>query len=135
MHKKYIKLFEEIAHATEVAAEQVMEYNKSKNDDKGFETAQTMRDDFSALYDKIRDENFDGVLTKAEYAKLLVGCYVVVGNIQDRVEALRKAVAGYQSDLVPKLSKVIEADSDEEAQASAEEQFTRLMTSPCIIML
>lgn len=124
MHKKYIDLFRELAHATEVAAEQVMEYNQSKNDDKGYETAQIMRDDYAKLYDKIKDENFDGTLTKAEYAKLLVGCYVVVGNLQDRIEALRKAVAGYQSDLVPKLSKVIEAGSDEDAQASAEEQFT-----------
>lgn len=123
MHKKYIELFKELAHATEVSAEQVMEYDKSKNDEKGYETAQTMRNDFAALYDKIKNENFDGVLTKAEYAKLLVGCYIVVGNLQDRVEALRKAIAGYQSDLVPKLSKIIEAETDEAAQAAAEEQF------------
>ena len=123
MHKKYTDLFRELAHATEVAAEQVMEYNQSKNDEKGVETAQIMRNDYAALYDKIKNESFDGVLTKAEYAKLLVGCYVVVGNLQDRVEALRKAIAGYQSDLVPKLSKVIEAESDEEAQTVAEEQF------------
>lgn len=123
MHKKYIELFKELAHATEIAAEQVMEYDKSKNDDKGYETAKTMRDDYAALYDKIKNETFDGILTKAEYAKILVGCYVTVGNLQDRIQALQKAIAGYQTDLVPKLDAVIAAESDEQSQAIAEEQF------------
>ena len=123
MHKKYIELFKELARATEVAAEQVMEYNKAKNDEKGYETAQTMRTDYSALYDKLRAEDFDGTLTKADYAKLLIGCYVTVGNLQDRVQMLQKAITGYQTDLVPKLDKVIAAESDESAQAIAEEQF------------
>ena len=123
MDKKYIELFTELAHATEVAAEQVMEYNKEKGDQKGLETAQTMRDDFSALYDKIRDENFDGTLTKADFAKLLVGCHVTVGNLQDRLTTLTRALAGYQTDLIPKLGAVIEADSDDKAMEIAEEKF------------
>lgn len=124
MHKKYIELFKELAHATEVAAEQVMEYNETKGDKKGYETAEILRNDFAELYDRMKAEDFDGsTLTKADYARLLVGSYVVVGNLQDRVQALQKAIAGYQSDLVPKLSKVIEANTDEAARASAEEQF------------
>lgn len=121
MHKKYLELFKELTRATAVAAEQVMDYDKEKNDDKGFETAKTMRDDFEALNEKLTNEAFDGILTKAEYAKLLVGCYVIVGNLQDRIEALKKAIAGYQSDLVPKLSKIIEAENDAEAQKLADE--------------
>ncbi len=121
MHKKYLELFKELTRATAVAAEQVMDYDKEKNDDKGFETAKTMRDDFEALHEKLAAESFDGNLTKAEYAKLLVGCYVIVGNLQDRIEALKKAIAGYQSDLVPKLSKIIEAENDAEAQKLADE--------------
>lgn len=121
MHKKYLELFKELTRATAVAAEQVMDYDKEKNDDKGFETAKTMRDDFEALHEKLIAESFDGNLTKAEYAKLLVGCYVIVGNLQDRIEALKKAIAGYQSDLVPKLSKIIEAENDAEAQKLADE--------------
>lgn len=124
MHKKYLELFRELTRATAVAAEQVMDYNKEKNDDKGFETAKTMRDDFEALHEKLVAESFDGNLTKAEYAKLLVGCYVIIGNLQNRMEALKKAIAGYQGDLVPRLSKVIEAETDEAAQQIAEEQFT-----------
>lgn len=121
MHKKYLELFKELTRATAVAAEQVMDYDKEKNDDKGLETAKTMRDDFEALHGKLAAESFDGNLTKAEYAKLLVGCYVIVGNLQDRIEALKKAIAGYQSDLVPKLSKIIEAENDAEAQKLADE--------------
>ena len=121
MHKKYLELFKELTRATAVAAEQVMDYDKEKNDDKGFETAKTMRDDFETLHEKLAAESFDGNLTKAEYAKLLVGCYVIVGNLQDRIEALKKAIAGYQSDLVPKLSKIIEAENDAEAQKLADE--------------
>lgn len=121
MDKKYIELFKELARATAVAAEQVMDYDKEKKDDKGFDTAKMMRDDFEALHEKISAETFNGELTKAEYAKMLVGCYVIVGNLQDRIVALQKAVAGYQTDIVPKLSKIIEADTEETAQTLAKE--------------
>ena len=124
MHKKYLELFKELTRATAIAAEQAMEYNHDKKDEKGFETAQTMRDDFQSLHEKLKSEAFDGILTKAEYAKLLVGCYVIVGNLQDRIEAIHKSIAGYQSDLIPKLSKIIEASDDESAQACANEQLT-----------
>ena len=123
MHKKYLELFRELTRATAIAAEQVMDYDYEKNDNKGFETAKTMRDDFEALHEKLAAESFDGNLTKAEYAKLLVGCYVIIGNLQDRMENLRKSIAGYQTDLAPKLSKIIEAESDEAAQKLADEQF------------
>lgn len=121
MDKKYIELFKELARATAVAAEQVMDYDMERKDDKGFDTAKMMRDDFEALHEKISAETFDGELTKAEYAKMLVGCYVIVGNLQDRIVALQKAVAGYQTDIVPKLSKIIEADTEEAAQTLAKE--------------
>ena len=124
MHKKYIELFKELAHATEVAAEQVMDYDKEKNDEKGYETAEILRNDFSTLYDKMKDPAFDGTLSKADYARLLVGTYIVVGNLQDRISALQKAIAGYQTDIVPKLSKVVDAADDDAALALANELFT-----------
>lgn len=123
MHKKYIELFKELAHATEVAAEQVMEYDKGKNDEKGYETAETLRNDFSALYDKIKDPAFDGTLSKTDYARLLVGTYIIIGNLQDRISALQKAIAGYQADVVPKLSKIVDAADDDAVHALAEELF------------
>jgi len=122
MDNKYITLFKELARATAVSAEQVMEYNHQKEDEKGEETARIMRDDFQNLYDKISAADFDGNFTKAEYAKLLVGSYVTMNQVKDKIAALKRASAGYETDLIPKLQKVIDA-SDEEYQKIAEENF------------
>ena len=120
MDKKYIELFIELAKATAVAAEQVMDYDKAKNDEDGFKTAQTMRDDYTALLGKLKD---NPELDKADFAKLLVGALITVNQIQDRITALQKGLAGYQTDLIPKLNKVIDAESDEDARKIANEEF------------
>ena len=122
MHSKYIELFKEIAKATMVSAEQVMEYDKSKNDDKGFEAAQTLRDDFTALYQKIET---NGQLNKADFARLLVGAMIIANQLSDRIAALRKGLSGYQTDVIPKLQDIIDnAKDDEESMKIAEEKFT-----------
>ena len=122
MHSKYIELFKEIAKATMVSAEQVMEYDKSKNDDKGFEAAQTLRDDFTALYQKIET---NGQLNKADFARLLVGAMIITNQLSDRIAALRKGLSGYQTDVIPKLQDIIDnAKDDEESMKIAEEKFT-----------
>jgi len=124
MDKRYMQLFKEIARVTAISAEQVMDYDKSKNDEKGFETAKTMRDDFENLRDKLEEPDFDGVLTKNEYAKLLVGTLIVSNNLKDKVSALHKAIEGYEKDLAPRLQKVLdESGNDEEAQEIAEKIF------------
>jgi hypothetical protein len=120
MDKKYIELFIELAKATAVAAEQVMDYDKAKNDEDGFKTAQTMRDDYNVLFGKLKDNS---ELDKADFAKLLVGALITVNQIQDRITALQKGLAGYQTDLIPKLNKVIDAESDEDARKIANEEF------------
>ena len=126
MHQKYVNLFKELTHATEILAEQVMEYNKKKDDQKGAETAQTMRDDFVKLYDKIRAEDFSAnTLTKAEYAKILVAAMIIVSNLETRITNEQNAVKGYKETVIPKLERIIdECDSDEAAQKLAEELFT-----------
>lgn len=124
MDKKYIELFKELARVTAISAEQVMDYDKEKGDDKGYETAEIMRNDFSELQGKLEANDFDGVLTKAEYAKLLIGTLVIANTLRDKVTALNKAINGYEKDLAPKLQKVLdESNSDEEAQKIAEEIF------------
>ena len=121
MDKKYIELFRELARATAVSAEQVMDYDKAQNDEKGFDTAKIMRDDFEALYDRL-DENYR--MTKADGAKLMVGIMIQLNQMQDRITALRKAVTGYQTDLIPKLQEIVDnAQDDEEAAKIAEEKF------------
>ena len=125
MDKSYIKLFTEIVHTTEILAERVMELNHTQNDTKGEATAKTMRDDFSKLYDKMRDEKFDfNSLTKAEYAKLLVGTLIVVNNIEDRITGEKKALNGYKTGVIPKLQRIVdECKTDEEAITLAMELF------------
>ena len=98
-----------------------MDYDKAQNDEKGFDTAKIMRDDFEALYDRL-DENYR--MTKADGAKLMVGIMIQLNQMQDRITALRKAVTGYQTDLIPKLQEIVDnAQDDEEAAKIAEEKF------------
>jgi len=122
MDKKYLQLFTELAHAVETLSEQVMEYDRQKNDEKGEQTAQSMRDDYAKLYDKLRGDNV--VLTRSEYAKLLVAAYIVVNNIEDRIKGERKAIEGYKIDIIPKLSRINdETTNDTDASTLAEEIF------------
>ena len=121
MDKKYIDLFRELALSTAVLAEQVMDYDKSKEDDKGFETAKVMRDDYEALYDRLKD-NYQ--MNKNDALKLLVSIMIQINQVQDKVNALRRAITGYQTDLIPKLQEIVDNAADDEAVAKiAEEKF------------
>lgn len=121
MDKKYIILFKDLAQATAASAEQVMDYDKQKGDEKGFETAQMMRNDFQALADSIGE---DYQANKTDIARLLVGAMIQVNQIQDRMNNLKKAMTGYQSDVIPKLQEVLDnAKDDEDAAKLANEKF------------
>lgn len=126
MHQKYLELFREVVHTTEVLSEKVIDYNKSKNDDKGVETATTMRDDYAKLYDAMRGEAFDpNTLTKSDYAKFLVGVMIVVNNIESRITSEKKAVNNYKTDIIPKLQRIVdECKTDEEVVDLAKNLFT-----------
>jgi len=125
MDKKYVQLFTEVVHAAEILAEQVMKFNHDKKDQKGEETAKIMRDDYSALYDKIRAENFSpDNLTKEEYTKMLVAVMIIVENIQNRIHSENKAIEGYRIDVIPKLQRIVnETKNNEAAQSLAKELF------------
>ena len=121
MDKKYIDLFKELARATAISAEQVMDYDKAQKDEKGFETAKVMRDDFEALYDRLTD---DYSMNRADAAKFLVGTMIQLNHIQDKIQALRKAATGYQTDIIPKLQEIVDSDGNDEAIAKmANEKF------------
>lgn len=125
MHSKYIELFKEIANATAISAEQVMDYDKQKDDAKGYEAAETLHKDFIGLYDKIRDKNFDGQLAREDFARLLVGTLIIMNQLNDRITALKKAMTGYQTDIMPKLQDIVDnTKTNEEAMAMAEEKFS-----------
>lgn len=122
MSNEYLTLFKELAHAVELLAEQVMEYDHNNKDDSGEKTAQIMRDDFAALTSKF--ENEEVVLERNDYIKLLTGVYIIVNNLQDKITNLRKTIDGYQTNVGAKLQRIMnETTNDEEAQTLAEELF------------
>ena len=123
MDKRYITLFKELAQATAVSAEQVMEYDRGKGDEKGLETATIMRDDYQALADSITsaDENYQ--LNKADAARLLVGAMIQVNQLQDRINNLKKAMSGYQADVIPKLQEIVDLENDDDVTKVANEKF------------
>ena len=124
MDKRYITLFKDLAQATAASAEQVMDYDKAQNDEKGFETAKMMRDDYQELADKLAEDGDAFVMTKPYCARLLVGAMIQVNQLQDRMNALKKAMTGYQTDLIPKLQEVLdEAETDNEVAQLSNEKF------------
>jgi len=124
MDKKYIELFKNLAQATAVTAEQVMDYDHSKNDEKGYDTAKIMRDDYQALTDSIDSLSEKYQPTKSDIAKLLVAAMVQTNQLQNRIDALKKAMTGYQTDVIPKLQEVLDkAENDNDAVRLAEEKF------------
>lgn len=123
MDKKYITLFKDLAQATAVTAETVMDYDREKEDTKGLETATMMRDDYQALANTITDAGDNYVPTKSDAAKLLVGTMIMANQLQTKIDNLKKAMAGYQNDLIPKLQAVVDAEDDEAVRKIAEEKF------------
>ena len=120
MDKKYIEVFKNLAQATAATAEQVMDYDRARNDENGLNTATTMRNDFQELADQI-DQDFK--LDKSNAAKLLVAVMIQVNQVQDRINNLKKALVGYQTDLIPKLQAIVDASDDATASEIAEQKF------------
>ena len=121
MDKKYISLFKDLAQATAASAETVMDYDREKGDEKGLETATIMRNDYQDLTSRL-DVN-DYALTKADAARLLVSAMIQINQLRDRMENLKKAMTGYQSDVIPKLQEIVDAENDEAASKIADEKF------------
>lgn len=110
MDKRYVELFTLIAQTTANLAEQVMEEHKKNNEEKGYQTAETMRNDFLNLHDKL---GTDEVLGKADYARLLVGAIIVTNQLDARIKSEQKALQGYKIDIIPKLDQINNADASE----------------------
>lgn len=122
MDKKYVTLFKELAQATAATAETVMDYDRQKGDEKALETATMMRDDFQTLADAITGDDY--APDKNEAARLLVGAMILANQLQDKINALKTAMAGYQTDVIPKLKEIVDnAQNDDEARQMANEKF------------
>lgn len=125
MNEKYLKLLKEIAHTVPIYAERVMDYDKQKNDDKGLATAQTMRDDFQKLYDRMNKKDFNpDSLSRADFAKFLVGAFIISENLTAQIKTIRQSINGYKIDIIPKLDRIVnETKTDEESLKLANEIF------------
>ena len=120
MDKKYITLFKDLAQAIAATAESVMDYDRQKEDEKALEAATIMRNDYQELASKIND---DYVLTKRDAAKLLVGAMIQANQLQDRMNNIKRAMAGFQTDVIPKLQMMVDAEDDEAVAKLANEKF------------
>ena len=98
-----------------------MDYDREKGDEGGLQTATIMRDDFQDLVGRIDVTEY--VISKADAAKFLVGSMIQVNQLQDRINNLKIAMTGYQTDVIPKLQKIMDAENDEAAQKIADEEF------------
>ena len=124
MDKKYITLFKDLAQATAVSAETVMEYNQQKDDEKGVETATLMRNDYQALTDKIAELQENYKMNRSDAARLCVGAMIIVNQLKDKIESLKKAVTGYQTDIIPKLQEIVDnTKTDDEVAEKADAAF------------
>lgn len=113
MDKRYTELFALIAQTTANLAERVMEEHKKNGEDKGYQTAETMRNDYLNLHNKL---DSDEVLNKADYARLLVGAIIVTNQLEARIKNEQKALQGYKIDIIPKLDQINNAEATETAE-------------------
>lgn len=122
MDESYKSLFIELCRSAQVLAEQVMDYDKKQEDSKGYETAESMRNDYQSLEDSLKEEK---ELSYNEYVKLLAAGYMVMSNLQDRIAEYQKAINGYKTVVIPKLSRVMEEgkDNPEQMKKLVEELF------------
>lgn len=109
MDDSYKSLFIELCRSAQVLAEQVMDYDKKYDDTEGYKTAEAMRNDYQQVEDSLKGE---AALGYNEYVKLLAAGYIVINNLQDRVTEYQKAIDGYKTVVIPKLSRIMEEGKD-----------------------
>lgn len=120
MDNDYIELLRAVSQAAAVLAETVMDYDKKNNDNEGYKTAETMREDYRQLADKLGNKD----LTRFDYLKLYAAAKIVCENLETKQDILRKTIQGYKVSLIPKLSRIVnETQTNEQANTLAMEIF------------
>jgi len=117
MDKKYAELFTLISQSVANLAEQVMNDHQDKGETKEQEVAQTMRDDYMALKEKLDNEE---ELNKSDFARLLVGAIIITNQLDARIKNEQKALDGYKLDIIPKLDRINSTEPDEVPSLAAE---------------
>lgn len=120
MDARYTELFTLITQSTANLAEEVMNLHKQNNEENEFKTAQVMRDDYLNLHDKLVAAE---PLTKADYARILVGAIIVTNQLENRIKSEQGALQGYKIDIIPKLDQINNAADETEALELAQKLF------------
>ena len=120
MDKKYRELFSLITQTTANIAEQIMDLHKANQEEKEYQTAEIMRNDYLDLHDKLIEEKD---LTKADYARILVGTIIVATQLDNKIKNEQTALQGYRIDVIPKLDQINNAENEEKALELAEKLF------------
>ena len=110
MDSKYLELFTLITQQIANLAEQVMNDHQDKGEIKEQEIAQTMRDDYLNLHDKLTTNQ---ELNKADFARVLVGAIIVANQLDTRIKNEQKALDGYKLDIIPKLDQINNTEYDD----------------------
>lgn len=118
MNKQYKDLFTLIARTIANLAEQVMNNHIQNNEEKEQKIAETMRDDYLDLIDKIDSES----LVKADFARLLVGTVIIVNQLENKIKTEQTALQEYKVNIIPKLDQINNA-TEEETTKLAEQLF------------
>jgi thymidine kinase len=76
------------------------------------------------------NEQIEYIKNASDHVEILcggMGCgktHQLINEMQDRINNLKKAITGYQTDVIPKLQKIVdEAKNDEEVTKMANELF------------
>lgn len=117
MDKRYVELFTLISQSVANLAEQVMNDHQDKGETKEQETAQIMREDYMNLHDRLTAGED---LTKADFARLLVGAIIITNQLDARIKNEQKALDGYKIDVIPKLDRINNTDAEEVPSLAAE---------------
>lgn len=120
MDKRYRHLFTLVAQTIANTAEQVMDLHNKNGEEKEYQTAEIMRNDYLNLHEKLSSEQD---LKKADYARLLVGAIIVTNQLDNRIKSEQKALQGYKIDIIPKLDQINNELDEEKALQLASEIF------------
>ena len=122
MDNNFKEIMISIVTLAETIAEQSTEYNHNQKDEVAEKNSEQMHKDFIALNDKLKAPDFDGILTYHEYTQLAVAAYIASNQVKNRIATLRAAVKGYEENIIPKLSRIVdETKTDDDAQKLADE--------------
>ena len=70
-----------------------------------------MRNDYQKLEDVLSEGKEP---TYIDYTKLLAAAYIVMNNIQDRINVEKSVVENYKMNIIPKLSRIMDETKDNE---------------------